>query len=164
MTSLALAPATISYEPTAAAVDCGIRVSTAVAVLAVAAYVSYWHAYFSELARSAFCGIVVKPISADAFTTITSSDIHVTYLVCELQLLSVSTNGSDFAYWADAPAQPDGWFALYSGGISRTAPQLNDNYPETADITGDGSSILFTASQIGLGPVNYPGVYEWQLP
>jgi hypothetical protein len=50
MTSLALAPdTTISYEPAAAAgVDRAIRVSTAVAVLAVAgvaAYVSYWHAY-----------------------------------------------------------------------------------------------------------------------
>jgi hypothetical protein len=50
MTALALAPdAGISYEPAAAAgVDRAIRVSTAVAVLAVAgvaAYVSYWHAY-----------------------------------------------------------------------------------------------------------------------
>ena len=50
MTALALAPdTTISYEPAAAAgVDRVIRVSTAVAVLAVAgvaAYVSYWHAY-----------------------------------------------------------------------------------------------------------------------
>ena len=50
MTALALAPDTgISYEPAAAAgVDRAIRVSTAVAVLAVAgvaAYVSYWHAY-----------------------------------------------------------------------------------------------------------------------
>ena len=50
MTSLALAPdTTISYEPAAATgVDRAIRLSTAVAVLAVAgvaAYVSYWHAY-----------------------------------------------------------------------------------------------------------------------
>jgi len=50
MTALALAPdTTISYEPAAAAgVDRAIRVSAAVAVLAVAgvaAYVSYWHAY-----------------------------------------------------------------------------------------------------------------------
>lgn len=50
MTALVLAPDTrISYEPAAAAgVDRAIRVSTAVAVLAVAgvaAYVSYWHAY-----------------------------------------------------------------------------------------------------------------------
>jgi hypothetical protein len=50
MTALRLAPGTgISYEPAAAAgVDRAIRVSTAVAVLAVAgvaAYVSYWHAY-----------------------------------------------------------------------------------------------------------------------
>ena len=50
MTALALAPDTrISYEPAAAAgVDRAIRVSTAIAVLAVAgvaAYVSYWHAY-----------------------------------------------------------------------------------------------------------------------
>jgi hypothetical protein len=50
MTALALAPDTrISHEPAAAAgVDRAIRVSTAVAVLAVAgiaAYVSYWHAY-----------------------------------------------------------------------------------------------------------------------
>jgi hypothetical protein len=121
-------------------------------------------AEYASASNASYQGIVVKQISADASTTITSSDIHVTYLVYELQLLSVSTNGSDFAYWADDPAQPDGWFALYSGGISRTAPQLNDNYPETADITGDGSSILYTASQIGPGPVNYPGVYEWQLP
>jgi len=50
MTALALAPdTTISYEPAAAAgADRAIRVSTAIAVLAVAgvaAYVSYWHAY-----------------------------------------------------------------------------------------------------------------------
>jgi hypothetical protein len=50
MTALALAPDTrISYEPAAAAgVDRAIRVSTAIAVLAVAgvaAYVSHWHAY-----------------------------------------------------------------------------------------------------------------------
>jgi Protein of unknown function (DUF2637) len=50
MTALALAPDTrVSYEPAAAArVDRTIRVSTAIAVLAVAsvaAYVSYWHAY-----------------------------------------------------------------------------------------------------------------------
>ena len=50
MTALALAPGTrISYEPAATAgVDRAIRVSTAIAVLAVAgvaAYVSYWHAY-----------------------------------------------------------------------------------------------------------------------
>jgi hypothetical protein len=50
MTALTLAPDTgISYEPAGAAgVDRAIRVSTAVAVLAVAgvaAYVSYWHAY-----------------------------------------------------------------------------------------------------------------------
>jgi hypothetical protein len=50
MTALALAPdTTISYEPAAAAgADRAIRVSTAVAILAVAgvaAYVSYWHAY-----------------------------------------------------------------------------------------------------------------------
>ncbi len=50
MTALALAPDTrISYQPAAAAgVDRAIRVSTTVAVLAVAgvaAYVSYWHAY-----------------------------------------------------------------------------------------------------------------------
>ena len=50
MTALALAPDPgISYEPAAAAgVDRAIRVSTAIAVLAVAgvaAYVSYWHAY-----------------------------------------------------------------------------------------------------------------------
>ena len=50
MTALALAPDTrISHEPAAAAgVDRAIRVSAAVAVLAVAgvaAYVSYWHAY-----------------------------------------------------------------------------------------------------------------------
>jgi Protein of unknown function (DUF2637) len=50
MTALALAPDTrISYEPAiAAGVDRAIRVSTAIAVLAVAAvaaYVSYWHAY-----------------------------------------------------------------------------------------------------------------------
>jgi Protein of unknown function (DUF2637) len=50
MTALALAPDTRNgYEPAAAAgVDRAIRVSTAVAVLAVAgvaAYVSYWHAY-----------------------------------------------------------------------------------------------------------------------
>ena len=50
MTAFALAPDTrISYEPAAAAgVDRAIRVSTAIAVLAVAgvaAYVSYWHAY-----------------------------------------------------------------------------------------------------------------------
>ena len=50
MTALALAPDTrISYEPAAAAgADRAIRVSTAIAVLAVAgvaAYVSYWHAY-----------------------------------------------------------------------------------------------------------------------
>ena len=50
MTALALAPDTrIRYEPAAAAgVDRAIRVSTAIAVLAVAgvaAYVSYWHAY-----------------------------------------------------------------------------------------------------------------------
>ena len=48
MTAVALAPDTrISYEP-AAGVDRAIRVSTAIAVLAVAgvaAYVSYWHAY-----------------------------------------------------------------------------------------------------------------------
>jgi len=47
MTALALAPDTrITYEP--ARVDRAIRVSTAIAVLAVAgvaAYVSYWHAY-----------------------------------------------------------------------------------------------------------------------
>jgi hypothetical protein len=50
MTALALAPDTrIGYEPaTSAGVDRAIRVSTAIAVLAVAgvaAYVSYWHAY-----------------------------------------------------------------------------------------------------------------------
>ena len=49
MTALALAPDTgISYEPAAGGVDRAIRVSTAIAVLAVAgvaAYVSYWHAY-----------------------------------------------------------------------------------------------------------------------
>ena len=49
MTALALAPDTrISYDAAAAGVDRAIRVSTAVAVLAVAgvaAYVSYWHAY-----------------------------------------------------------------------------------------------------------------------
>jgi hypothetical protein len=50
MTAFAFAPGTrIGYEPAAAAgVDRAIRVSTAVAVLAVAgvaAYVSYWHAY-----------------------------------------------------------------------------------------------------------------------
>ena len=50
MTALALAPDTrIRYEPAAAAgADRAIRVSTAIAVLAVAgvaAYVSYWHAY-----------------------------------------------------------------------------------------------------------------------
>ena len=50
MTALALAPDTgISYEPAeAAGIDRAIRVSTAIAVLAVAgvaAYVSYWHAY-----------------------------------------------------------------------------------------------------------------------
>ena len=50
MTALALTPDTeISYDPAAAAgVDRAIRVSTAIAVLAVAgvaAYVSYWHAY-----------------------------------------------------------------------------------------------------------------------
>jgi len=50
MTALALAPDTaISHEPaTAAGIDRAIRVSTAIAVLAVAgvaAYVSYWHAY-----------------------------------------------------------------------------------------------------------------------
>ena len=50
MTTLTLVPDTrISYEPAAAAgVDRAIRMSTAVAVLAVAgvaAYVSYWHAY-----------------------------------------------------------------------------------------------------------------------
>ena len=50
MTALALAPDPgISYEPGAAAgADRAIRVSTAIAVLAVAgvaAYVSYWHAY-----------------------------------------------------------------------------------------------------------------------
>jgi hypothetical protein len=50
MTALALAPDTrISYEPAATAgVDRAIRLSTAIAVLAVAgvaAYVSYWHAY-----------------------------------------------------------------------------------------------------------------------
>ncbi len=50
MTALALAPDTrIGYEHAAAAgVDRAIRVSTAIAVLAVAgvaAYVSYWHAY-----------------------------------------------------------------------------------------------------------------------
>jgi hypothetical protein len=50
MTALALAPdPRIGYEPAAAAgVDRAIRVSTAIAVLAVAgvaAYVSYWHAY-----------------------------------------------------------------------------------------------------------------------
>jgi Protein of unknown function (DUF2637) len=48
MTALALAPDTgISYKPASGA-DRAIRVSTAVAVLAVAgiaAYVSYWHAY-----------------------------------------------------------------------------------------------------------------------
>ena len=48
MTALALAPDTSpGYEP-AAGVDRAIRVSTAIAVLAVAgvaAYVSYWHAY-----------------------------------------------------------------------------------------------------------------------
>ena len=49
MTALALAPDTrIRYEPAAAAgADRAIRVSTAIAVLAVAgvaAYVSYWHA------------------------------------------------------------------------------------------------------------------------
>ena len=50
MTALALAPDTrTGYEPAATAgVDRAIRVSTAIAVLAVAgvvAYVSYWHAY-----------------------------------------------------------------------------------------------------------------------
>ena len=50
MTALALAPDTrTGYEPAASAgVDRAIRVSTAIAVLAVAgvaAYVSYWHAY-----------------------------------------------------------------------------------------------------------------------
>ena len=50
MTALALAPDTrIRYEPApAAGADRAIRVSTAIAVLAVAgvaAYVSYWHAY-----------------------------------------------------------------------------------------------------------------------
>ena len=50
MTAFAIAPDTgISYEPAAAAgADRAIRVSTAIAVLAVAgvaAYVSYWHAY-----------------------------------------------------------------------------------------------------------------------
>jgi hypothetical protein len=48
MIALALAPDTrTGYEP-AAGVDRAIRVSTAIAVLAVArvaAYVSYWHAY-----------------------------------------------------------------------------------------------------------------------
>jgi hypothetical protein len=49
MTALTLAPdSRISYKPAAARVDRAIRVSTAIAVLAVAgvaAYVSYWHAY-----------------------------------------------------------------------------------------------------------------------
>ena len=50
MTALAIAPeAGTGYEPTVmTGVDRAIRVSTAVAVLAVAgvaAYVSYWHAY-----------------------------------------------------------------------------------------------------------------------
>jgi hypothetical protein len=81
----------------------------------------------------------------------------------ELDLLSVSTNGSDFAYWANDFTQGDGWFVLYNSGTARTAPQLTDNFPETAYITGDGASILYTASL--LGPAgNYPGVYEWQLP
>ena len=65
-------------------------------------------AEYASASNASYQGIVIKQISADASTTITSSDIHVTYLVYELQLLSVSTNGSDFASWADDPA-PARW-------------------------------------------------------
>ena len=48
MTALTIAPAQVadSYDATATGnIDRVIRISTALAVLAVAAYVSYWHAY-----------------------------------------------------------------------------------------------------------------------
>src|SRR5262245_23910688 len=35
-------------------------------------------------------------------------------------------------------------------GNTQTAPQLAGSYPETADITGDRTSSLYTASPVGL--------------
>jgi hypothetical protein len=125
-------------------------------------------AVYASASNSAAEGIVVKAISGDASTTITAADIRVQFPYYQLDLMSVSTDGTDFAYWADDSAQENGWFALYSGGNSRTAPELSNAYPETADITGDGTSILYTASLegqvVGQSPTDYPGVYQWQLP
>jgi hypothetical protein len=109
-------------------------------------------------------GLVIKQVSGDKSTTVTASDIRVPYLAYEIQPMSISTNGSAFAYWADDPDQENGWFALYHAGKSQIAPQLTSSYPETADITGDGSSLVYTATMVGVSPLNYPGVYEWQLP
>jgi hypothetical protein len=121
-------------------------------------------AVYDSASNSADQGIVVKAISSDTSTTITASDILVKHPFPELELMSVSSDGSDFAYWENDSVQEDGWFAVYSGGSVLTAPQLEDTFPETADITGDGTSILYTASLVGLAPTDYPGVYEWQLP
>jgi hypothetical protein len=87
----------------------------------------------------------------------------VVYPEFEIEPLSVSTNGSAIAYWADSPAQGNGWFAAYRNGKSSIAPQLTSNFPQTVAITGDGSSIFYTATMTAAA-LNYPGVYEWQLP
>jgi len=75
MTALVLAPDTrFSCEPAAAAgVDRAIRVSTAIAVLAVAgvaAYVSYWHAYAVVCAHGE-TGVTARlePATIDGFAS-----------------------------------------------------------------------------------------------
>ena len=124
-------------------------------------------ANYQSAATPADQGLVVKQISGDASTTVTSSAIrvHVPNPDGAVAVLSASADGSDFAYEAqDSVQEPAGWIGLYHNGVSETAPQLTGNLPHTAGITGDGSSVFYTMSVIGAAGQNYPGVYEWQLP
>lgn len=99
-------------------------------------------------------GIALKAMSGSPLT-ISSSDVAVPDSSGTAYALALSNQGPITF------SNKRGALAVYANGQTLSAPALSDSPPEWADISENGSTLLYT---LYLNFENYPGVYDWQIP
>jgi hypothetical protein len=123
--------------------------------------------YAGLLKGSSAQGLVIKAVSGGKSTTVTASDVSVPSVGAVP--LAISNDGSSVLYDAQT-ASLYGKFMIDQNGGSTAVPDRADSYPETASLTADGSSLIYTlwykstdSTQTKQPDINFPGVFDWQV-
>ncbi len=105
-------------------------------------------------------GIAIKTLTSKGkSTTVTKTDVRVraTAGITDFPV-SLSDGGTALAYSLFNSATGASRFQVYRSGGSVIVPALSTTYPETAELTENGSTLFYT---LALKDTNYPGVFEW---